>query len=334
MTEKPYKHALGAIQLLETTNYVTWKRQCHRILEGIRAWTIVIGEEQEPNNPVGFAAAAVAERAVYNDYMHRRAQAAAIISGSCCHTVQVYVEDINDPAEMWTVLATRMDTASNVVGRMTLLRKFHALRPIAGQPIDTYFSQLLEVKYQLDGSAQAISDAEFQNHICTTLPSGFDITVAILQARGEITIQQVMDALREREQHLAMTMVKPDAVSEALYTQQGGRGGGQRGERGGRGAYHGRGKYQKGWCDWCKTTTHTTANCWSKEKNHNNKRPHDQGVNGCYHCGEEGHTPNTCPARRKGNALRNSQSVQNQGGNELPTQGENDRGYDKTENPQ
>jgi hypothetical protein len=67
MTEKPDKHALGVIQLLETTNYVTWKRQCHRILEGIRAWTIFIGEEQEPNDPVIFTAAAVAERAVYNN---------------------------------------------------------------------------------------------------------------------------------------------------------------------------------------------------------------------------------------------------------------------------
>jgi hypothetical protein len=221
MSEKPYKHALGVIELLNATNYAIWKRQCGRVLKGIRAWNIVLGEEQQPNNPVGFTSAAVAERSIYNDYVQRREQASAIICGSCCNEVQIHVEEIDDPAEMWTVLAARMDAAGTVVGRMTILRKFHALRPIAGQPINTYFSRLLEVKNQLAGSAQAISDAEFQNHLYTTLPSMFDVIVVILQSRADPTIQEVLDALKQHEQNHAMT-VKPDSVSEALYTQQGG----------------------------------------------------------------------------------------------------------------
>jgi len=57
-----------------------------RILEGIRAWAIVVGEEEEPNNPVKITAAAVAERTVYLDHMNQHAQASAIISGSCPNT--------------------------------------------------------------------------------------------------------------------------------------------------------------------------------------------------------------------------------------------------------
>jgi len=64
MTSKPYKHPRGTIELLEGTNYTTWKRQCVRILKGIKAWKIVLGEEQPPNNPVGFAAAAITEQAI------------------------------------------------------------------------------------------------------------------------------------------------------------------------------------------------------------------------------------------------------------------------------
>jgi len=212
----------------------------------------VLGEEQEPNNPVGFGAAAVVERAVYSDYTTRRDQASAIISGSCCNEVQVHVEDIDDPAQMWTVLATRMDAAATVVGRMTLRRKFHALRPVTGDPINTYFTCLLEVKNQLIGTAEAISDAEFKTHIYTSLPSMFDVIVIILQSQADTTIQQVLDALKEHEQNQAMT-VKPDAFSEALYTQQGGRSGNQRG-RGGRRGNQGRERFQK-WCDSCKTGT-------------------------------------------------------------------------------
>jgi len=37
MLEKPYKHALGSIELLKSTNYAKWNRNCRRILEGIRA---------------------------------------------------------------------------------------------------------------------------------------------------------------------------------------------------------------------------------------------------------------------------------------------------------
>jgi hypothetical protein len=224
------------------------------------------------------------------------------------------VEEIDDPTEMWMVLAARMYAAGTVVGRMTILRKFHALRPIAGQPINTYFSRLLEVKNQLAGSAQAISDAEFQNHLYTSLPSMFDVIVEILQARTDPTIQKVLDALKEHEQNHTMT-VKPDSVSEALYSQQGGnqRGRGGRGANRGRGNYHGKERSQK-WCDECKKGTHMTADCWYNEKN--NKRTHDQGTNGCYYCGEEGHIQYNYLAKRKGNALRNNRASQPQGVNQ------------------
>jgi uncharacterized membrane protein YgcG len=295
MSEKPYKHALGVIELLQSTNYANWKRSCRRILEGIRAWTIVVGEELVPNNPVGFAAAAVAERAVYIDYMNRRAQAAAIISGSCSNMVQVYLEEISNPAEMWTILAARMDTAGTVVGRMTLLRKFHSLRPTAGEPINSYFAQLLEIKNELVGSAEAISDASFMTHIFNTLPPMFAVTVEILQCRAGITIQEVLDAIRECEQNKAM-VTKPDAVSEALYSQHSGKGkGGQERQKG------------KRWCTYCRATSHDTAYCWKKDQDGSgNKRKRETNPTAriCYYCGEEGHTQKDCPVKRKADAVR------------------------------
>jgi len=68
MSKKPYKHALGKINLLEATNYATWKQECKRILEAVMAWNIINREEEEPNNPVGYSAVAVAERVAYRDY--------------------------------------------------------------------------------------------------------------------------------------------------------------------------------------------------------------------------------------------------------------------------
>jgi len=329
MSEKPYKHALGKINLLEATNYTTWKQECKRILESVMAWNIVIGEEEEPNNPVGYSAAAVAERAAYRDYTQRRAQAAAIIYGSTGVTARAHINNTSDPAEMWTVLGARMDGANNTVSRMTLCRTFSSLCPTPGQPITTYFGQLLDIRNQLVGTAEAITDSAFKTHIFTTLPPMFAVTIEILQSRANLTIEEVFDALKECEKNKAMAVV-PDVVSEALYTHQGGRGGSQQRGRGGRGAHQGRGNYrgkghfQKVWCDWYSTGTHTTADCWSKETT-TSKHPREDQMDGCYYCREEGHIRLNCPARKKGNALRNRRNTE---------QGQKDYQMEGNSNPQ
>jgi hypothetical protein len=155
MSEKPFKHTLGVVKLLEATNYASWKQDCIRILRSIRAWTIVMEEEEEPENPSGSSTDAVIGRKAYEDYLQRSAQAAAIIYGSCSAMVKLlHLNGIEGPAEMWKVLAARMDVANTSVGRMRLFRKFSTLRPIPGQPIIAYFSQLLEVTSRLVGSAE------------------------------------------------------------------------------------------------------------------------------------------------------------------------------------
>jgi len=292
MSDKPYKHALGTIELLKSTNYATWKRSCRRILEGIRAWNIVTGEEVEPNIPVGFNAAAVAERAVLTNYLDRRAHAAAIISESCSQEVEIELEGISDPAQMWMILAARMDAVGTAVGRMMLLWKFQTLKPTPGEPIQSYFSQLMEIKNQLVGSDEAISDASFKTHIFTTLPSIFSVTVEILQSRVGITVQEVIDALKECERNKAM-MIKPDAVSEALNSQQS-----EKGKRG-----QGRRKGNK-WCSNCKATSHDTEYCWKLKNQEGNKRKRKSNQIICYYCGDEGHTQKDCPIKRRGQAAR------------------------------
>jgi len=124
MSDKPYKYALGSIILLNSTNYSIWQWNCRHILEGIRVWDIVTGQEVEPNLPVGFNAAAIAERTVHINYLDCRAQAAAIISGSCSQEVEIELEGIRDPAQTRSTLAPRMDAVSTTVGQIMLLRKF------------------------------------------------------------------------------------------------------------------------------------------------------------------------------------------------------------------
>ena len=128
-----------------------------------------------------------------------------------------------------------MDTANTTVSRLTLFRQFSLLRPVPGQPISTYFSQLTN---QLAGTPEAVPDMVLKNHIFTTLPEMFKISIKVLQSRADVTIRQIMSDLKECEQNEALA-TKPDAVSEALYSQQSRRGRGRAG-RGGRGNNRGR----------------------------------------------------------------------------------------------
>jgi hypothetical protein len=104
MCEKPFKHSLGVVNLLEATSYASWKQDCIWILRGIRAWTIVMEEKEEPENPSGSSRDSVTERKAYKDYMQRSAQAAAIIYGSCSTMVKIHLNGIEGPVEMWKCL--------------------------------------------------------------------------------------------------------------------------------------------------------------------------------------------------------------------------------------
>jgi hypothetical protein len=73
-----------------------------------------------------------------------------------------------------------MDTASTTVGRLTLFRKFSQLRPVAGQPINSYFTQLLDIANLLTGTDEAIPDIVRKNHLLTTLPPMVKINTKVL----------------------------------------------------------------------------------------------------------------------------------------------------------
>jgi len=170
-----------------------------------------------------------------------------------------------------------MDIAMTIVGRLTLFRQFSQLRPIPGQPISAYFSRLLNISNQLAGTSEAIPDMVLKTTF-SRLPEMFKICIKMLQSQANVTIHRVMSDLKECGLNKTLA-TKPDAVSKALYPQQGGRGG-TRGGRGWRGNHRGgRGgsdQRPQMWCSWCSTNTHNFENCWKKDSN-NNQRPRAGG---------------------------------------------------------
>lgn len=277
--------------------------QLERTLKAISAWEIVSGQEQLLPVTMGNSAAAIASTQLRLAFIQRRDDAAALIYNSCSDSVRVHIDDIDEPDEMWTVLAERLDSSNTAIGRQAIYRRFTELRPVPGAPIDEYFTQLLEIRNQIAGTAEAISDIAFKIHVFSTLPAIFDVTARMQQNMPNATIESILDALKEDERIRQMRSL-PDAATDALSVQT------QRGSRGGRG--RGRGSANSThWCSHCGTATHNLADCRSNGSSKRSRRDSADGTSStgagsmiCYHCAQVGHRAAACPIKRRADEAR------------------------------
>jgi len=203
-------------------------------------------EPEDPGRPNDFSRNLVLAWKTYKDYKQQISQVLAIIYRSYTNAVKVYIIGMDDPVKMWKELEAPTNTANSSVRRMLLFWKFSTLCPTPSQPLNAYFAELLNITTELTGSKEAVPNVVLKNHIYTTLPPTYAVTIEILQSSVKFTVQEVMDAHNECEMNRSIT-TKPDTVSKALYTQQGG-GGGQGGYQG---RYQGNERSLKG-CDWFK----------------------------------------------------------------------------------
>lgn len=160
-----FKHPKGSYERLTTSNYSAWRNGSRQLLRATGGWQIVDGTEPIPPPPAGGINQIAAARAVLRDYEQRKKDAAAVIYNSCSLSVRVYIDEIDDPEDMWTVLSERLDTASTAVGRQAIYRQFCSLRPTPGEPIGNYFAKLMELRNQINGTPEAISNVAFKTHV-------------------------------------------------------------------------------------------------------------------------------------------------------------------------
>ena len=206
---------------------------------------------------------------------------------------------------MWKTLANHFNTAGTAAGRQAIFREFMGLKPTPGKPIAEWFGKLLELRNQVIGTEEAITDVMFKTHIFTSLPESFEVTAKIQQSNPNATVDVVIEALKEDEKIRSMR-VNPDAATEAFF--------GNRGRGRGRGLNSGLRHRPSGrWCSFCRSTTHNTENCRSRPQHGESNRSYDKddksgshpaaSLVDCYHCGERGHKQDYCPVKRKGDEV-------------------------------
>ena len=188
-------------------------------------WDIVTEKEEEledSERPNDFTRNTVLVWKAYKDHKQRKLQALAIIYGFCTNAVKVYIKGMDDPIEAWNgwrhaqTLPTPPSEECHSFGNSAL---FVPLLDSHSMPTSpnwlTSLLTLLARKKQSPTWSSRITPTQFFLLPMQSRSRSFNLT--------RVTIQEVMDTLNECETNRLMT-TKPDVVSKALYTQQGGRG--------------------------------------------------------------------------------------------------------------
>jgi hypothetical protein len=250
---------------------------------------------------------------------HQRANdGIAQIHLGCTDDLLPWIDDIDDPVEMWQTLPNRLDSTTNQVGQTQIVHKFHALRPSKDEKSAHYFTRLLDLRKKVIGSPEAISDETMKTHIFSTISKEFETTIKILEQQIPVpTAQQVMDQLLEDAERTELTKeIGDESTASALFSHRGGHG-----KCGGRGNTRGRGRGnsardsggntnddQKYSCVHCKVHNHTADSCGILKRLKSgsggfNRKKSEEVL--CFHRGNPAHRRAECQSCQRGLDARN-----------------------------
>jgi len=106
------------------------------ILSAMKAYTIVTGEDPEPQ-PLD-----VDHDDNYDDWKAKAAETVSMIRLSCFSEVRHIIKGIRNSQEMSNTLETSLDTTGFYIGRQDILCQFCACRPKEDEPLEAYCTKL------------------------------------------------------------------------------------------------------------------------------------------------------------------------------------------------
>jgi hypothetical protein len=282
-----YKCSFGQTAKLTDFNFIMWKSDIQIMLTGEGLLGIVLGTEALP--PAGNSRAVIeaTER-----YQARVDKAYSLLAGSCSLAIRDHFQGTVDPAAIWNILNEKFNTANSQAGQMALARAFQRLRPHDDDTsINQFISRLLNIRNQLAGTEEEISEKRLVSQILMSLPSAYEPTIQMITfaPREQQTLEFVVNTLLETEKgrnnrldvgssNAGSSLTSGSAL--AAYSRENSRGRGSRGNSRSRsrGSSHSRGR-SRGRGGIQKSTSNDDEGCW--------------------HCGISGHTRKECRKRKR-----------------------------------
>ena len=282
----------GSTQMLNPRNYHTWKADMMIFLRSENALNIVLGHEAPPPANASFA--------VKDSYEKRLGRATGMVYSSVEPNIRAVINELPDqePARVWAALGEKYNTATSRSGRLAIRRRFQLTTMKTGSPVQDYISSLTNLRRELVGTPEEISDENLISHLLANLTDSFKTVVDIITIRPseqesldsictQLIEYETSNALRKAQvgsnPNTAGTVAEGHALAAVGDTQatrgkqQYGRG---RGNRRGRGNGRGNG--------------------------HSNRhKPYDsKPVGKCFYCLKEGHWEIDCNLKQKAEAFK------------------------------
>lgn len=284
-TSETYSNKHGTCPKLTFSNFHIWKPAFDRLARANGYLGIFQGTEEKPTPPEPPLRPTDRELDELKDYNKRVDGAANMAFGAADIQVQVNLDGLTNPEEMYNALIAATDITASEEGRQQVLEQFWSLEPKAGRPIVEFFTALRELQNRLRSSTVAINDGLLRSKMFKSLPPAFDVIKAVWKSRTDVPISQIMETLQLEESNWAIQNRAPaggntyNTQKTGQYLQQNqSQANQQQGPNG-----NGGGPF---WCNYHKRLGHSTEKCWAvmrKKATEGNNNNRNGGGGGRYH---------------------------------------------------
>jgi len=258
------------IDKLTETNYRSWAQQLRWILDERDLWELVEGKEVKPVPPQATTSTGESTSAVTTEmqrhqdelsaWLKKAKKARSIIGSSISASTMVYVEGIDNPAEMWRVLSERF----NPITKTTLLQVIKQFMTIKmDEAVDTMEAHLQKVqrlKRRVEEQGEAISENIYNAILLSSVPETYHVAVSILESQEQLTPTIIINRLLEESRKLDDGMENSGGKSKtALFSntkprKSGKSVGNKSGIKGSKKGLH---------CEACNKDGHSEDSCWT-----------------------------------------------------------------------
>src|SRR5271154_236933 len=192
------------IAKLTESNYRSWSKQLWWIFAEKEMLDVVqgIGKPEAPTGTVTDA-----QRAEYQtklkEYEKKAMKARSMIGAAVSDSVMVYIEDLDNASEMWTVLEEKYRPKTKVTLRQTL-REFTTIKKADDSSMEGHLQRVQRLKRQVEEQGETVSNDTYCGILLNSVDDDDDykVVVDILESQETLTPTMIINRLLEEERKI------------------------------------------------------------------------------------------------------------------------------------
>ena len=209
----------GNVDKLTEKNYRAWSTTIRAILRGKKIFGIVDGTELAPLAPVGTDANNATKVKEYEEALEkwemRSANACAILLSTITGRLITYVEDVDDPARMWTILKHKYAPVTDI-SLAQALKHLIMLRMAEDGNMEAHTRDFIAAKRRIEEHSITLDDIVYRIIFLLSMPTGYQMAVTALEGQANLDLEAVQNRLLE--EYRKRQMGGEEVVMSALLT--------------------------------------------------------------------------------------------------------------------